>query len=94
MKPRNCCNVITTMIEKIPESKTDFIKDLMWNYNDAAYKAPEETLQWDRTMVTLIKHIPEPKENWEYDVLSIFTTKSIDELKILFNEKYTDKMSV
>ena len=87
MKPRNCCNVITTMIEKIPESKTDFIKDLMWNYEDATFKAPEETLQWERTMETLIKHIPKPKENWEYDVLSIFTTKSIDELKILFNEE-------
>ena len=75
------------MLEKVPTEKTDFIKDLKWNYEDASYKAPEETLQWERTMNTLQKHIPIPKEEWEYDVLSIFTTKSIDELKILFNEE-------
>lgn len=72
------------MMEKIPSEKTDFIKDLQWNYEDASYKAPEETLQWHRTMQTLQKHIPEPKEDWEFEVLSIFTTKSIEELKFNF----------
>lgn len=78
---RNCCEVIRQMLEKVPIEKTDFIKDLKWNYEDASYKAPEETLQWERTMNTLQEHIPIPKEDWEFEMLSIFTTKDISELK-------------
>lgn len=76
------------MLEKVPVEKVDFIKDLNWNFEDAGYKAPEETLQWNRTMETVIKHIPNPTLDWEYEVLSIFTTRSIDELKnIVANRK-------
>ena len=60
MTPRNCPQIIKQMIEKIPSDKTEFIKDLEWNYEDASYKAPEEILQWERTQETLIKHIPKP----------------------------------
>lgn len=75
---RNCCQVINQMIEKIPADREDFIKDLQWNYEDASYKAPEETLQWHRTQQTLMKHIAmPPKENWEFEVLSIFTTQPV-----------------
>lgn len=81
MKRRDCWQVIQSMIEQIPKDKEDFIKDLQWNYNDAIYKAPEETLQWQRTMNTLIKHIPKPLEDWEFKILNIFTTKSVEELK-------------
>jgi len=83
-KMRNCCQIINQMIEKIPTDKTVFIKDLQWNYEDAAYKAPEETLQWYRTQSTLIKHIPQPKEDWEFEVLSIFTTKSVEDIRNMF----------
>ena len=69
------------MIKEIPIDKKEFIDDLNWNFGDAMFKAPEETLQWHRTMNTLMKHIPKPIEDWEFKVLSIFTTKSIDELK-------------
>ncbi len=70
------------MMTHIPDDKKDFIKDLQWNYEDAGYKAPEETIQWERTMNTLIKHIPLPISDWEFEVLSIFTTKSIEDLKL------------
>ena len=50
MERRNCQAIIKQMMEKIPSDKTDFIKDLEWNFEDAGYKAPEETLQWERTM--------------------------------------------
>ena len=83
--PRNCQVVMAKMLEKIPVNKTKFIKDLKWNFDDAAYKAPEETLQWERTMKTLQKHIPKPVNGWEFEVLSIFTTHSINELKKAFN---------
>lgn len=81
MERRNCCEVIRKMIEKIPEEHLEFIKALQWNYEDASYKAPEETLQWTRTMQTLQEHIPNPQQDWEYEILSIFTTKSVDQLK-------------
>jgi hypothetical protein len=87
MERRNCCEVIAKMLEKIPEEKIELIKDLKWNYDDANYKAPEETLQWQRTMETLMKHIPAPTEDWEFKVLSIFTTKSIEEIKEMFKNK-------
>ena len=81
MEPRICTSVIFEMMQLIPAEKELFLADLEWNFEDASYKAPEETLQWHRTQQTLMKHIPEPKEDWEYEVLSIFTTKSVDELK-------------
>lgn len=81
MERRDCCEVIREMIEHLPEEKKEFKADLEWNLEDASFKAPEETLQWNRTMQTLQKHIPKPSEDWEYEMLSIFTTRSIDELK-------------
>lgn len=81
MERRNCCQVINKMMELVPKDRADFIKDLEWNFEDASYKAPEETLQWQRTMRTLQKHIPMPKQDWEFEVLHIFTTKSIEQIK-------------
>lgn len=78
---RNCMQVIEQMLQHVPEANVDFIRDLKWCQNDAFYKAPEETIQWERTMNFLQKHIPKPISDWEFEVLSIFTTKSIDELK-------------
>lgn len=85
MKRRNCYEVINQMIAKIPKTKTELLKDLQWNYEDAIYKPPEQIIQWNRTQYTLIKHIPKPKEDWEFEVLSIFTTKTVKELKEVFN---------
>lgn len=78
---RHCPEVIATMLEFVPIDREKFIEDLKWNFEDASYKSPEETIQWERTMRTLIKHIPIPKEDWEFNVLSIFTTRSIENLK-------------
>ena len=87
MERRNCQEVIKKMLDRIPVSKTQFIDALKWNLEDASYKAPEETLQWHRTMETLMKHIPNPKEDWEFVVLSIWTTKSVEEVKEMFKNK-------
>ena len=78
---RNCCRVILEMLNRIPPEKVEFIEDLKWNFEDASYKPPEETLQWERTAMTLKKHIPKPEKDWEWEVLSIFTTRSIEDLK-------------
>jgi len=81
MKRRLCHEVISNMLNHIPEDKIEFLKALKWNFEDSLYKAPEETLQWQRTMETLMEYIPEPSEDWEWNILSIFTTKDIDTLK-------------
>lgn len=86
MERRNCCAVIARMLVLVPKDRVDFIKDLEWNYEDASYKAPEETLQWERTMQTLQKHIPKPSEDWEWSMLSIFTVKEVDEVKKSFEK--------
>lgn len=78
---RNCQSVILEMINVIPEDNIKFIDALKWNYGDAAYKAPEETIQWERTMQTIIEHIPIPNCDWEYEVLSIFTTMPVEAIK-------------
>ena len=81
------------MLTKIPDSQTSFIRALKWNFEDAAYKAPEETLQWERTQKTLMINIPKPLEMWEFEVLSIFTTKSIEELKDAINREREKSVS-
>lgn len=81
MNRRDCFQVISEMIAKVPEDKTELIKDLEWNLEDASYKAPEETLQWERTQQTLIRHFDNPKEDWEFEVISIFTTRPVEELR-------------
>lgn len=87
MERRDCQQVIAKMLEKVPADNIEFIEDLKWNSKDASYKAPEEILQWQRTMNTLMKHIPNPTEDWEFEILSIFTTRSIEELKNAFKTK-------
>ena len=81
MQRRDCAQVINEMLEFVPKDKLEFIGALEWNIEDSLYKAPEETLQWFRTSETLAKYIPVPVEDWEFQVCSIFTTKTIDELK-------------
>jgi len=84
---RNCCVVILEMLVAIPISEKKLIADLEWNLEDASYKAPEQIIQWERTMDTLMKHIPTPTEDWEFEVLSVFTAKPIQTLKISFENK-------
>lgn len=84
---RNCCEVIKKMLNEIPKDRIDFIADLRWNYEDASYKPPEETIQWSRVQETLMKHITKPVEDWEFKVISIFTTKTISEIQSEIHEK-------
>ena len=86
MDRRDCSTVIAEMLTKIPKENEDLIKALNWNMEDASFKAPEETLQWERTMHTLGKYIPLPETEWHFEVISVFTKKSIEELKIDFDQ--------
>lgn len=82
VKRRSCYAVIERMLGHVPADNTRLIDALKWHLEDSMYKAPEETIQWERTMSTLQKFIPNPSEDWHFNVLSIFTTKSIEELKL------------
>ena len=84
--PRNCCSVIKQMLELIPSDKTEFISDLNWNMEDASYKPPEETIQWVRTQNTLQTHIPLPREDWEFNVIHIFTQVPVEKLREFASE--------
>lgn len=86
MERRDCSKVIREIISKIPEDKKEFIKDLEWNYNDSIYKAPEEVIQWSRTYDTICRHIPTPREDWEFEVLSVWSCIPINEIR-KFHEK-------
>lgn len=79
--PRNCCVVIDQMLKLIPSENSEFIADLKWNLEDAFYKPPEETIQWHRTASTLQKHIPIPAQDWEFEIISIFSMKPVEILK-------------
>lgn len=81
MQPRNCVTVITQMLAHVPSDKTQFILDLELNREDASYKAPEETIQWFRTAQTLEKYISSPREDWEFEIVSIFTTMPVEALR-------------
>lgn len=78
---RDCAKVIDEIITKIPADKTTFISALKHNRNSAQYKAPEETIQWDMLAETLYKFIPKPITDWEFEVVSIFSTISIEDLR-------------
>jgi hypothetical protein len=71
------------MLDTIPEEKTELIKDLQFNFENTDYKA----MQWLRTTQTLAKHIPTPREDWEFGTLSILTSKSVEEVKEIFKNK-------
>ncbi len=89
--PRNCCAVIKQMLDLIPSTKSEFISDLNWNMEDASYKPPEETIQWVRTQNTLEKHIPLPVEEWEFQVIHIFTTIPVETLRRFAAEALAEK---
>lgn len=86
MQKRNCCGVIVQMIAIIPVENIEFIQSLEKDFESASYKAPEDTVQWDRVSETLYEYLPEPKEDWEFEVLSIFTTHSIETIKKMIEE--------
>lgn len=92
MERRDCQAVIREILRVIPPSFTSaLVRDLNWNLEDAAFKAPEETIHWERTCETLEKWISPPKEEWEFQIWSIFTTKSVEELKaVIEKEKNTN----
>ena len=77
---RHCWDVIERMLKIVPQSETELIKALNFNLDYAAYKAPEETIQWKRTSKTLQKYIKTPVKEWEIRVLAIYLNLNEEEM--------------
>ena len=80
---RKLTDVIDEILEIIPEQETDFINQLK-DIHASVSCAPPELFGtwWSETYETLWSNIPpKPTEYWQYKVLSIFSTKSVDEIK-------------
>lgn len=78
---RDCCKVIDQIKEKVPNGMEKFLGDLEEVRKDAAYKAPEETIQWERLQKCLLSYIHPPKEDWEIEIWSIFSTVPVEKIK-------------
>ena len=81
---RNLVNVIDAMIKNIPENEVDLIKELERIKSDQIqWTAPESMVRWEEVSYVLQDSLynPKPKEEWEFQVLSIWSTKSIEEIK-------------
>ena len=86
MKPRNINIVISDIIRKIPTDQKDLIEELeKVLIFDMTYQPPESTIQWELTHSALTSYIAIPTEEWQYEVLSIFSTKPVEELQKSFN---------
>ncbi len=81
---RNLVNVINEMVENIPESEIDLIKELERIKSDyIQWTAPESMVRWEEVSYTLQDYLynPKPTKEWQFKVLSIWSTKSIEEIK-------------
>ena len=84
---RNISDVLNSVINAIPENfeNKEYIKrefDTIC-YN-ATYTAPELMyLQWQFAYEILMEHCISsyPNEDWQWKVMSIFSTRTVDELK-------------
>lgn len=78
---KDCKTIILEMIEIIPKDKENLIKDLREDYEFYLLGQMPEQLQWRQTIGTLYRYIQKPSDDWEYQVVSLFTNKSVDEIK-------------
>jgi len=82
---RNLETVIKNIINEIPNSEESFISQLKDNQSSVHFAAPElMNMWWNEVHSTLCSYIPEkPNQEWQFKVLSIFSTRSVGELKQL-----------
>lgn len=80
---RNVVEIINKIIGHIPTDNNEVLiqRLILLSYDDS-YRAPElKYMSWDDLAYELNHHIGMPKEDWQFEVYSILTTKSIEELK-------------
>lgn len=86
MQMRNLNMVIGQMLEHIPE-RSYLANHLRYIQKSIIYTAPEaQGVRWEQT-ATLLGDIIPPEEIWQLKVLSIFSTKSEEELRNIYVTK-------
>jgi hypothetical protein len=83
---RDLSKVLNDILEVIPKPEEDLIISLCKIRESIRYSAPELiSMWWDEAHGTLIDYvsITKPMKDWEYRVWSIFTTRSVEEIKEL-----------
>lgn len=80
---RDLATVISAMMQHVPDGHALRIgfADVL---DSIPYTAPEAiTLRWQSTFELLAAHIGDkPTEPWQWEVISVFSTKPVDILKI------------
>lgn len=81
MESRDIKNVIDRMLTHVPKEEKGLKYRLLAQKEDAVFTAPENPIRWEKVSEILEDEIKYPEYNWQFEVLSIFTTLSIEELK-------------
>lgn len=77
--------VAVSIWKLIPNERVKFRRDMLnlINMNNSEYSPPEGVTTWDEIQMVLMEHIRQPKEDFEFGILSLFTMRSIAVLKSL-----------
>lgn len=68
----------------LPEESEFFRNNLTKISDEVWFQAPESDVPWIKLHDCLEDYMPEvPEEDWQWEVCSIVTTKSVEELKQL-----------
>lgn len=85
---RELINVLNEIINTIPKTETVILHRLDNLKGSVLCTAPELMHEWwYRTHDVLTENVPEkPTEDWQWKILSIFSTRTVDELKKDLND--------
>lgn len=80
---RDLVYVIDEMLNVIPEKEKDFIRQLKRIQRDTYITAPENMVRWEEVSYALQDYLynPVPTKEWQYEILSIWSTRSIEDVK-------------
>lgn len=84
---RSLRDVINQMLEVIPSTEEDTINEFNRVLDSLNYSAPElEYMWWDEAHGIILDCIEDNNfTDWKLEIVSIFSTKSIEEVKAIFN---------
>ncbi len=81
---RDLVCVIDEILNVVPEKEKNFIRQLKRIQQDqATITAPENMVRWEEVSYALEDYLynPIPTKEWQFEILSIWSTKSTEEVK-------------
>lgn len=84
---RKLRDVINQILRVIPSTEEDIINEFNRILDSLNYSAPElEYMWWDESHRVILDCIADNNfTDWKLEIVSIFSTKSIEEVKTIFN---------